>query len=614
MRINKYLKMVLFNILVILAFVTKINASTNLTISCPEVVDLGEKINCIVNLKVDSSLYAHGISFNIESLNNGSPKTISDVNEEGYPTNSNINIEVDVPSDLLPGKKYDVKLTNIIVDTINGEEELSNVSTTIRIKSNINSLNSLAVSSASISPTFSSNKLNYTATVNVDSITISATKTNAYSTVTGIGTKTLEYGLNKFEIVVTAENGDKRIYKLEITRKDNRENINTLSSLEVKGYTLNPKFDSQVFMYNLEVENNVSKIKIDATKNGSKSSFVKGYGPREVELKNATTNVLIKILNEQGSERTYTIKVTKKEKVDTRSTNNYLKTLKFDDTEFTFDKTKNIYTFEADMNITKINIDATLEDEKASFVSGYGPREVELKNKKNTFLIKVKSEQGQVREYTLNINKVDRRSTNNYLKQLNISSGFVEFNKEKTEYETIVSNEIKTIQITAIAEDSKAKTEINGPTSLEVGENNFIIKVIAENESIKEYKLKVIRSESVLSNNANVNNIIISGHDFIFDKDIHKYTIETKLDKLNIVVELEDQTAKYNILGNDLLENGNKVQILVFAEDGTRNEYIINVKKEKNNNMLLGIIFGSLTVILFVTFIILYFKRKVENK
>ena len=69
-------------------------------------------------------------------------------------------------------------------------------------------------------------------------------------------------------------------------------------------------------------------------------------------------------------------------------------------------------------DVSSVVITASLEDEKSTFVKGYGPRTVSLKNGFNSFLIKVKSEKGNIKTYTINITRDDGRSKNNNLSSI----------------------------------------------------------------------------------------------------------------------------------------------------------------------------------------------------
>ena len=86
----------------------------------------------------------------------------------------------------------------------------------------------------------------------------------------------------------------------------------------------------------------------------------------------------------------------------TYSANNYLSGLAVEGYSIIpeFDKEILEYSMEVDYNVEKVNIQVSLEDETAT-VDGVGEREVE--EGKNTFTIKVTAENGNEREYVLNV-------------------------------------------------------------------------------------------------------------------------------------------------------------------------------------------------------------------
>ncbi len=95
------------------------------------------------------------------------------------------------------------------------------------VKSNNANLSSLSVSGAALSPAFSKNVTEYTATVenSVASVTISAGKSNNKATVSGTGDVALQVGDNPFAITVTAEDGTKKTYNITIRRATVEETI-----------------------------------------------------------------------------------------------------------------------------------------------------------------------------------------------------------------------------------------------------------------------------------------------------------------------------------------------------------------------------------------------------
>lgn len=82
--------------------------------------------------------------------------------------------------------------------------------------------------------------------------------------------------------------------------------INTLSSLEVKGFDLSPSFNSHTLEYNLTINAGYEKIEIGASKSDYKSS-VSGLGEFDVSWKQGTYDFKIVCTAENGNSRTYTI-------------------------------------------------------------------------------------------------------------------------------------------------------------------------------------------------------------------------------------------------------------------------------------------------------------------
>lgn len=85
-------------------------------------------------------------------------------------------------------------------------------------------------------------------------------------------------------------------------------------------------------------------------------------------------------------------------------------------------------------------------------------------------------------------------SNNNYLSSLEIEGVQLttDFNKEKSTYFATAQN-IETITVTAVAEDSSSKVAITG-TNLKSGENKVLISVAAENGDVRYYRIFVTKN------------------------------------------------------------------------------------------------------------------------
>ncbi len=145
-------------------------------------------------------------------------------------------------------------------------------------------LKSITIGGKTYSGSSLKNTISYTVESSVNSIKISATKNHSKATVSGTGTKSLVAGqTNKFQINVTAENGTKKTYNVNIIRladdatipniideenqiPDTQETKPKLTSLIIKDVELNPEFNPEIYSYTTNVKN-IKELEIDATAN-----------------------------------------------------------------------------------------------------------------------------------------------------------------------------------------------------------------------------------------------------------------------------------------------------------------------------------------------------------
>ena len=126
-------------------------------------------------------------------------------------------------------------------DVTSADGSNTNVSGTQRVSvveprkaSTNNALKVLSVEGYEISPEFDSEVLEYSVSVpsTVNNVKINATKQDSYASVDGAGEKEVIEGANKFEILVTAENGSTRTYSLVVNVIDDNP-IKILNGLTV---------------------------------------------------------------------------------------------------------------------------------------------------------------------------------------------------------------------------------------------------------------------------------------------------------------------------------------------------------------------------------------------
>lgn len=301
----------------------------------------------------------------------------------------------------------------------------------------------------------------------------------------------LKYGENIIKLIVIAETGEENTYTIKITRPDDRSSVNLLSSLSVGTYTLSPRFSPNTLNYEVNVKEDITKVKISAKVEDSKSSFAEGYGPREVSLNKGVNKVAISVKAENGEVRTYNITINRGMET---SSNAYLKTLIIKDSNIDFNKHTFEYKINVLSNVEKLKITATPESDKATVkIEGN-----DLKDKKEGLVtIKVTSEDGTENTYKINVTKLQEGETlsdNTKLKSLVISGYDLDFNSNVYEYTLKIKNTNR-LYITATPEDKTSVVKISGNTSLKNG-SVITITVTSEDTTEKVYKINIVKDNT----------------------------------------------------------------------------------------------------------------------
>lgn len=407
-----------------------------------------------------------------------------------------------------------------------------------------------------------------------------------------------------------------------------KSNDATLKSLSASGYTLSPAFNKDTTSYTIKVPKSATTVKLEGTTNNSKAS-VTGLG--DITLNGDKTTTTIKVTAEDGTVKTYTVKIEKEtEDATTKSSDATLKKLDIGGYTLnpTFKSNINTYSIKVKNNITGLDVTALPTDSKAK-VSISGNKN--WKEGNNTVTIKVTAEDGTVNNYIINVqraasnsNQTSNKSNDNYLKSLTINSSHEiepKFNKNTSNYNITVPYEVDKLDLTAITNNSKAKVKITGNSNFKVGENNLVeIEVTAEDGTIRIYTLNVTRSTA--SSDNDLKDIIIDGVNLNpkFDPNIPQYTtkVDSKTNDLDIKATPKNSDSTVEVTGNTNLKEGhNTVLIKVTDKNGFTKYYTIDVEKEKSPKILgltplqFGITSGIILLLLLLLLLLL--KRKKKN-
>lgn len=269
---------------------------------------------------------------------------------------------------------------------------------------------------------------NYNMTVENDitSINVSATAEDSKASVSGTGTRALNYGGNAINVVVRAENGSEKTYTINVTRKDNRSGNNNLASLGVPAGQLSPAFNKNTLEYSLSVPFSVSSLNVSAAAEDPKAK-VSVYNTNLVSEE--TVDVKVTVTAENGGSKTYTIHTLRgKDPNKVLSTNNYLSNLTISDGLLSpsFSKEQEKYVVYLPYEVENINIDYNVEDTRYATVAKEVPDKLSVGN--NLYKYTVTAEDESQRVYTVTVVRgksllENDLSNNTFLKELTIKGG-----------------------------------------------------------------------------------------------------------------------------------------------------------------------------------------------
>lgn len=442
-----------------------------------------------------------------------------------------------------------------------------------------------------ITPTFDRNVLSYSIDVDnsVTSIELIGEAVDKSATVTGLGVHSINPGENKFPITVTTTSGIKRTYYVTVNRSKATDNF--LESLEVRNgstiYTLTPEFDRTNHAYTVDVPIGTSSVDIIGTI--SNTATVTGLGTKKVVVGDNVYEILV--TSENGDINTYTVTVKR-----TASTNNFLTDLipSIGVLEPEFSYTQTNYTLNLDSAAGVLSFEYSTEDLTAK-VTGHESQVVP--DGTSTRIITVTAENGTTKTYTITVNK--ERTDNAKLKNLSVTdySFDVTFNPDTYEYRISVPNSKKVLlgtEVIAVADDPNATIVKPSSFSLNTGENDYIVTVIAPDGFTKEnYKIIVTRDKGA---NSLLSNLVVNTGSMSpnFNPNTLNYEWVVKrgevLTPASLTATPADANSKLEITDQLEVNNmtGNTFTVKVTAEDGSKSTtYTLNVTYDLSSDATL---------------------------
>lgn len=222
-------------------------------------------------------------------------------------------------------------LTNIkageICKDVLGEKNILISANNNTNKNNAN-LSKLQINQEGLTPNFNKDKTNYCVTVSdkVDELKITAEPEDLNAKVSIVGNTELKNGDNKIDITVTAQNGNKKVYTIIVTKTSDPEKSNSyLLNLIVENATLSPVFSKEEFNYNCgTVGKNIDTLKILAF---GENENVKIDIIGNDKLKYGDNKIDIKVTSEDGTTtKVYCITVKRDSDIVTENKIEYINT------------------------------------------------------------------------------------------------------------------------------------------------------------------------------------------------------------------------------------------------------------------------------------------------
>lgn len=466
---KKYI--IILTFIIIFLIPSKISASSiSTTLKCPTTASAGEIITCSINTSNSGDIngisgkfsFSGGASYSNFSFNEGYQLTLQNFSSQGFqmgisksfPTNGGIaNLFVKIAEGVSIGSQHTVTLSDIQASTINYEDVTGTGNTqTITIISSNNYLKSLSITGANIN--FNKNTTSYTVKINNSTATINATVEDSHATISGVGNVNVKEGKNTFNIIVTAQSGEKRTYTIIVNRTRQNASQPTQPVIE------NPESDTTLEETPIpEVPGSDGLHAIEAPNNDNK-----------------------------------------------KDPNNKLKSLNIDKIKIPFNNSILEYDLYVGYEIDEIRINAKTYSKKAK-IDGNTIHKLIIG--RNVIRITVTAENGEKRIYEIIIyrDKEEKKTKDNKLKKLTIDGVDLKFNKDKNNY-TIKTLQ-KTLNIKATLENKDSSYSIKGNNNLIDG-SEVRIKVTDREGNLNVYKIKIDMPDNLQNNSPKFNDIIIN--------------------------------------------------------------------------------------------------------
>jgi hypothetical protein len=486
-------------------------------------------------------------------------------------------------------------------------------------------LASLSVSAGALSPAFDPVVTSYAVLVPnaTTSTTVTATAAERLAKISinnqvatpgqPFGPINLAVGTTTLTIVVDGP-GFNKTYTIVITRA--AAAIADLASLQVSAGGLSPRFDPQVLAYSVLAANSTTSTTITVTAADSTATIAinnqpatsgQPFGPIPLSL--GPNAVTIVVTAPGGAVKTYSVVIVRGASGIADLASLYLSAGALSP-GFTPEQTS--YRIATGNSTTQTTITAVLADATATLtVNGtpatsgqpFGP--IGLTIGVNILTVRVTAQDGSAKVYTIEITRPP--SSNANLSALALSAGSFSpaFSEDTVDYSLSVPSTTASTTVTATVADETASVQVNGqpvgsgqaspPIALNVGTNQIMIVVTAQNGTTKTYSVTIERTVST-----NLVGLTLSAGPLTpsFDAGTTAYSMEVPntTTSTTVTATVQDPTATLTIngaaansgqaFGPIALNVGpNQVTVIVRALNGATKTYTVTITRAANVNL-----------------------------
>ncbi len=224
-------------------------------------------------------------------------------------------------------------------------------------------LGSLYVEGYSIQPTFSKTTYNYNLIVPADvtSVKVVADRGDKRQTITGAGTRKLEYGPNRVRIIVEAQDKSTRTYEIMINRKDNRTGDTSLKSLNVSN--TNIEYEQGKVLYTATVSRSIDNVMITGRTTDPNATLI-GTGTKNLKI--GKNEFELEVQSSGGKKEKYTIQITRsEEELQVIEKSEKLLSLKVNNLVLDLSDNKTEFLYGIGKEYSALTIEATAESKTA---------------------------------------------------------------------------------------------------------------------------------------------------------------------------------------------------------------------------------------------------------